>query len=75
MSCHHTRGIDTTLLLFADIGDGLMSFNPHLTGFESQPARLWRVGCSECENLTDACLTWGEALARAEEGWWMDESD
>lgn len=56
--CRHMRGPMTTLRMRYIGGVGVT---------------LWYCECIECGNYTEGCLTWGEALARAEKGWWKND--
>jgi len=56
--CHHDRTPQSTLqTCYGSSGDGLT---------------VWWVICRLCGETTGACLTAGEAIARAEHGWWFN---
>ena len=43
------------------------------TSFDGVPT-LWWVWCPVCDSRTEMCLTVGEAIARAEAGWWIGQT-
>lgn len=57
--CVHRHCVHSTLS---------MAFSEEVDGW-----RLWWSYCMVCGRRTAPCLTWGEAVARAERGWWAEE--